>query len=191
MGRYDKSGCGRTRNWATVIYDKTAIDKINDLHSPCFISPWHDKDLNATGEAKKTHAHVLMNFDSVKSRDQVQEMCKQFGGVGCEYVQSNRAYGRYLCHLDNPEKAQYNINDVTVIGGLDYIELINSLADEFSTLYEILDYVLDNHVINFREFLLYCRSEKIDWYQLMFRHKHIFEVKEVIKANMIDKTLHE
>lgn len=191
MGRYDKSGSGRTRNYATVIYSQDSVDLINELHIPCFISPWHDKDVNANGEHKKAHRHVLMNFDSVKSLSQVQELVKQFGGVGCEVVQSNRAYARYLCHLDNPEKALYDINEVQSIGGLDYIELINSLGDEFSTLYEIVDYVLDNNICNMREFLIYCRKEQPIWFELMFRKKHLFDVKEVIKANLTSKSMND
>ena len=179
---------GRTRNYATVIYDDDCIDRINDLHLPCFISPWHDKDVNPTGEKKKPHRHVLFNFDSVKSWNQVRDIVEQIGGVGVESVMSNRAYARYLCHLDNPEKAQYNINDVQVIGGLDYIELINSCADEYATLYEIIDYVLKNDICDFKEFVLYCQSEHFDWFELMFRKRHLYDVKEMIKANNIYKT---
>lgn len=181
-----KNGTGRTRNYATVIYDDSCIDKINELHIPCFISPWHDKDVNPTGEKKKPHRHVLFNFDSVKTWNQVRDIVEQIGGVGVESVMSNRAYARYLCHLDNPEKAQYNINDVLILGGLDYVELINSCADEYALLYEIIDYVLKNDIFNFREFLVYCQTSKFDWFELMFRKRHLYDVKEVIKANALD-----
>ena len=189
MGRYNKkNGCGRTRNWATVVYSDDSVTKLRDLHIPCFISPWHDMDCNADGERKKPHRHILMNFDSVKSEEQIRELIKEFNGVGCEYVQSNRSYGRYLCHLDNPEKAQYNINDVETIGGLDYIELINSLADEFATLTDMIDYLLDNSITSLRGFLLYCRDSRQDWFECMFRKHHLSDVKEVIYANKIAKS---
>lgn len=185
MGRYVKNGTGRTRNYATVIYDDSCIDKINDLHIPCFISPWHDNDINATGEKKKPHRHVLFNFDSVKSIEQVRDVVEQIGGVGCEQVDSNRAYARYLCHLDNPDKAQYNINDVLTIGGLDYIDLINSVASVYATLDEIIDYLLKNNVTSLRDFILYCQDIP-DWWTCIFRHRHLSDVKEIIKANQFD-----
>ena len=186
MGRYDKNRESRTRNYATVIYDENCIDKLRDLHVPCLISPWHDKDINPTGEVKKAHRHVLINFDSVKTKKQAKDLIEEIGGVGCEVVLSNRAYARYLCHLDNPEKAQYDINDVLTIGGLDYIELINSCADELATLYDIVDYILNNNITNCRQFLTYCRTEQPEWFSCIFRHRHLYEVKEVIMCNVID-----
>lgn len=56
-------------------------------------------------------------FDSVKTEKQAVEFFSTFGGVGCEVVNSSRAYARYLCHLDNPEKASYKIDQVRQFGG--------------------------------------------------------------------------
>ena len=185
MGRYNYKD-NRVRNWATVIYDDSGLEKLSELKIPCLISPWHDKDINATGEQKKPHRHVMFMFEGKKSKEQIQEICEFIGGVGCEPIQSMRAYGRYLCHLDNPEKAQYDINDVVAFGGVDYIELINSVSDEFATLYDLLDYLLDNHTTSMRDFLLYCRENRQDWYQCIIRHRHIADVQLIIKANLID-----
>ena len=188
MGRYNGySKDGRTRNWATIIYDDSCIDKINEMHLPCLISPLHDSDVNATGEKKKPHRHVLLIFDNVKSENQVREMCEEFGGVGLEYIQSLRSYSRYLCHLDNPEKAQYNINDVLSIGGIDYIQLINSSADEYATLTDMINYVLDNYTTDMRDFILYCRDNRPEWFDCMYRQHHLADVRHTIKANLQHK----
>lgn len=176
----------RTRNYATVIYDISCIDKINEMHLPCFISPCHDRDINPTGEHKKAHWHVLINYDSVKTEQQAKDDIKSFGGVGCEIVKSNRAYARYLCHLDNPEKAQYSINDVKVIGGLDYVELVNSSADVLALELEIADYLLENNIISFRSFIIWCKDNKRDWYQHII-HRSMYFVKEIIKSNYIEQ----
>lgn len=186
MGRYDTPKDGRTRNWATVVYSDEAIEKLSELKLTCLVSPWHDKDFNADGEKKKPHRHVMFLFEGKKSREQIKEICDIIGGVGCEPVQSQRAYARYLCHLDNPEKAQYNINDVQTFGGIDYIELINSVADEYSTLFDICDYLLDNSTTSMREFLLYCRKDRPDWYSCLIRHRHMSDVKMIIQSNVID-----
>lgn len=176
----------RTRNYATVIYSEESYNLLLESKLPCFISPWHDKDINATGEPKKPHRHVLINYDSVKTLEQAKNDILSFGGVGCEVVKSNRAYARYLCHLDNPEKAQYNINDVVQLGGLDYIDLVNSSADELAMLEEICDYILDNNLVSFRDFLLFCRNQKRDWYQFIIR-KQMYVVKEIIKSNYVEQ----
>ena len=94
MGRYDGSGKDRTRNYATVIYSDDCIDKLNELHIPCLISPWHDKDVNPTGELKKAHRHVLINFDSVKTRKQCQELIEKIGGE----LDQIEYYQHYLEH---------------------------------------------------------------------------------------------
>lgn len=186
MGRYDTPKDGRVRNWATVVYSDEAIDKLSELKLPCLVSPWHDSDVNADGEKKKPHKHIMFCFDGKKSREQIKDICDMIGGVGCEPIQSMRSYARYLCHLDNPDKAQYNINDVRSFGGIDYIELINSLADEFSTLYDIIDYLLENHITSLRDFLLYCRENRQDWFDCMFRKHHLSDVKIVIHSNVMD-----
>ena len=108
----EKSRDTRARNYACVVYPDSAPTNWQDILSghcvPAFISPLHDKDFNVTGEPKKPHYHVVLMFDGKKSVNQVTEIFQSFGGVGCEVVKSIRGYSRYLCHLDNPEKAQYN-----------------------------------------------------------------------------------
>ena len=109
MAEKKTSATTRTRNFATVVYPESAPDNWQEILSeqfvPAFISPLHDNDLNPTGEVKKPHYHVMIMFDSVKTREQAQDIFNLIGGVGCEIVQSLRGYARYLCHLDNPDKA--------------------------------------------------------------------------------------
>ena len=86
----------------------TGFDKLDQLHVAALISPLHDKDTNPSGEPKKPHYHVLLMFEGVKDYEtQVKPIFAEIGGVGREMVNSARGYARYLCHLDNPEKAQY------------------------------------------------------------------------------------
>ena len=68
----------RTRTWTFVIYPESAPlnwrDKLDGLHIEWVESPLHDKDLNASGEAKKPHIHILLLFGGVKSYEQVKEI---------------------------------------------------------------------------------------------------------------------
>lgn len=56
----------RNRIFATVIYPESAPenfkDIISDWHIEAFLSPLHDKDINATGEAKNLIIIYLLNF---------------------------------------------------------------------------------------------------------------------------------
>ena len=115
----------RYRNWATVVYPESApenwLDLLQGKYIPGFVSPLHDNDKNPTGEDKKAHYHVLFLFEGKKSKNQVQEIVDLINGVGLEHINSIRGYARYLCHLDNPEKAQYDINDTYEISNSEFI----------------------------------------------------------------------
>ena len=124
----------RKRNYATLVYPDSAPENwqeiLSELKIPVFISPLHDKDVNADGKPKKPHYHVQFIFDGKKSDDQFKEIIAKFGGVGVEDVQSLRGYARYLCHLDNPDKAQYNTSMVKALGGADYFSVILPITEK-------------------------------------------------------------
>lgn len=186
MGTKDKSsGRGRTRSWATVVYPESAPEgwlvKLGEQCIPVMVSPLHDKDINATGEAKKPHYHVLFCFDGVKERDQVQEYVTLIGGVGCEKVGSTRGYARYLCHLDNPEKAQYDVVDVKCYGGADYMSLIGLAIDKYLAIGDMMDWCDQNGVTSYAQLLRYARLERMDWFRVLCDNGTVV-IKEFLKS---------
>ena len=58
------------------------------------------------------------------------------GGVGVEPVKSVRAYARYLCHLDSPDKVCYRTEDVLSLSGADYNTMIQLASDKYSAIGE-------------------------------------------------------
>lgn len=178
------NGTGRTRSYATVVYPESApdfLEKLNELKVPCFVSPLHDKDINPTGEPKKPHYHVLFCFESVKSETQAREMCNTIGGVGCEKVNSMRGYARYLCHYDNPEKAQYDCNEVKQLFGADYQSVISLNSDRYGLVRAMTDYICINHVHYFNAFFDYCKENNEDWYRSLCDSTG-WIIKEYIKS---------
>lgn len=165
------SGRGRTRNFATVIYPESAPENWKEILAeqkiPCFVSPLHNLDTNPTGEIKKEHHHVILMFEGVKTTEQAKEIFNKIGGVGCEPVQSLRGYARYLCHLDNPEKAQYNREDVIALSGADYHSVIGLALDKYQAIGEIMDYIDENRIKSYRDLLQYCRVERKDWFRVL------------------------
>lgn len=180
-----KSGVGRTRNFAFLVYPDSApanwLELLNDSHVPCFVSPLHDKDINPDGSQKKPHYHVLLIYEGVKTVDQVQAVRDEVGGVGWETVGSQRGYVRYLCHLDNPEKAQYNKDDVKAFGGLDYRSIVTLPTDIDSVLDDMTVFIERNLVFSYREFSSYCRDYKPDW-NYALKHGGAYHIKEHIKG---------
>lgn len=138
----------RSRSWATIIYPESSPDfeqKIRALMLEGFISPLHTDIDEEKQLEKKPHRHFLMQFPSVKSYTQVKEICDQFGGAGAECVSNTRAYARYLCHLDQPNKKQYDPAEVIPIGAEDYFNLIEAP----STRYQVV-----------RDMQAFCESHK-------------------------------
>lgn len=176
MSKFQRSE--RTRNWACIVYPDSApenwLDIVKALHVDCLISPLHGLDFNANGEPKKPHFHVIFIFSSVKSRDQASEIFSSFGGVGCEYVQSIRAYARYLCHLDNPEKAQYKIDDVQCFGVIDYRDIISSCSDRVSTLRDILLFIKENDCLYYCDLVDYAMRYQPEWFYVLVNSSTLF-----------------
>lgn len=179
------SGRGRTRNFATVVYPESAPDGWQEILSqqfvPAFISPLHDMDVNPTGEPKKPHYHVVLMFDGVKTREQAQDIISKINGVGCEVIQSIRGYARYLCHLDNPEKAQYKQEDVRSLCGADYPGTIGLVTDKYKAIGEMIDFCEDNGIYSYSELLKYCRMERFDWFRVLCDNGTVV-MKEYLKS---------
>ena len=180
-----KSATSRTRNYACVVYPESAPENwqtiISESKVPVFISPYHDKDINADGTPKKPHYHVQTMYDAPKTREQATEFFQSFGGVGCEVIGSTRAYARYLCHLDNPEKVQYNVDDVVAYGGADYRHTIGTASDIQKAIREMMAYIEENDMTSWSDLALYAAENRSDWFDALTRSASYF-TKEYIKS---------
>lgn len=180
----EKSRDTRVRNFATVVYPESAPENWQDILAehciPCFISPLHDKDLNPTGEPKKPHYHVVLMFEGKKSISQVTEIFDTINGVGCEVVKSLRGYARYLCHLDNPEKAQYEPSDVRCIAS-DYIGTIGLAIDKYVAIGEMQDFCEQYDIVSFYALAKYARAHRQDWHRILCDCGSVF-MREYLKS---------
>lgn len=161
----------RTRNWTTIVYPESApLNWITILKAhlvPAFISPLHNQDYTEDGTLKKAHYHVVILFDNVKTQEQAKEIFDSIGGVGVIAIKSIRTYTRYLCHLDNPEKAQYNPTDVISCSGADYHSIIGLASDKYTTIGEIMDYCTQNSIYSYAQLLTYAKNNRFDWFKVL------------------------
>ena len=185
MATKKSSGSGRTRNYATVVYPESApndwLSILGECCIPCFVSPLHDLDIDPGNQPKKPHYHVMLMFDGVKTREQAQEVFDQIGGVGCEIVQSIRGYARYLCHLDNPEKHQYDPEAVTAFGGADYHSVIGLAIDRYVAIGDMIDFCEENDVVSYADLLKWCRFNKMEWFRVLCDNG-TFVMREYLKS---------
>lgn len=181
----EKASDLRKRNFATMVYPESAPDNWRDILAgffvPAFISPLHDRDINANGEPKKPHFHVMVMFEGKKSEDQVRALFDSIGGVGLEKVESLRGYARYLCHLDNPEKAQYAPSDVVSIGGSDYSYTIGIVSDKYKAVREMIAFCKANNILSYAELLEYAAVEQDTWFRVLCDNGTVV-MKEYLKS---------
>lgn len=121
----------KKRNWATVCYPESVpadwLEILKRSGVQAAVSPLHDRDLEADEKTpKKPHWHILMTYPGPKSLASMKAFCATFGGVQPVALEAVRGYYRYLTHKDNPEKAQYSEEGITLLNGfciLDWVEL--------------------------------------------------------------------
>lgn len=170
----------KSRFWLTEIYEESApladvCLKLTKIGAQALISPVHDKDYDQVQaedgsqhlKLKKPHRHVILMWDGPTTKDNAKDLVDMIGGVGCFAAISLRGSARYHCHLDNPEKARYDIADEIIIGGFDYNEIIASASDDELALTELYDFLDDHLIFSFRQFNRYCRQHRKDWFRLM------------------------
>ena len=187
--RYDQKRAGRTRNFATVVYPDSAPENWKEILAETYvsalISPFHDQDVNPDGTQKKPHYHVLVMFENVKTKQQALDFFAAIGGVGLENIGSLRGYARYLCHLDNPEKHQYDPSDVVEVGGADYFSLTALPSDKYQAIGEMVDWCESVGCMSYRELFLYARVNRQDWFRALCDNCTMV-MKEYLKSSFWD-----
>ena len=196
--KYDEKRKGtRHRGWLAVSYpesiDEEWREKLVNEGVPIYISPLHDRDKNGDGTDKKPHNHYVALWDNPNTYENARNVYDAIGavmppknpkpGTPKPYAVNVRSALRYLCHLDNPEKAQYDPEKVTCINCTlaDYFELINSAGDDDLVLDEITDFIDANTITSFAAFVRYCKQERPEWKRLAY-HKYAAFITRYIKS---------
>ena len=175
-----KRAATRSRNWWFVIYPEDLPENymsiIEGFRVSELVSMMHDIDpkedengnplKNEIGEPiyKKKHKHVLMMFTTNKTFDFVVKLWRDaFGttetgaikGVAtprlheCRVADKHTA-ARYLAHLDQPEKAQYDASEIVGMNGADVLELLKGgMTQELEMFRTVHRYIIENDVTEY------------------------------------------
>lgn len=161
----------RVRCWTFIVWQESApsdfVDRLRKLHVPCAISPLHDKDKHKDddGDHKKPHWHVILNFSGVKSYEQVKEVTDDLCAGFPVRVEDIGGLTRYLIHLDDPDKAQYDRDKIISLSGYDvdfYFDLPKSKVT--ALLREMGLYIVDHNILEFSDLVEYSLFYNPDWY---------------------------
>lgn len=148
----------KKRNWAFILWPDSAPDNWRDLLQETglmfSISPYHDKDINPDGEPKKPHYHVIMTFDGPTTYRNALSVAQKVNANTVQPLEQIRGYYRYFTHMDNPEKYQYNDNDITTINGFDINNYIELTYTEISKYLLQLQYIIrQQHITEYSDLL--------------------------------------
>lgn len=163
----------RIRNWTFILYPESAPEgwrSVLDVeHIQWVESPLHDMDVNADGEIKKAHWHILLLYGGKKSFEQVSELTHQLNATIPQKVASSKGCVRYMAHLDNPEKYQYNSSEIIGHGGVDIGEYLKpSSSSRYMLIGEMVDYVKLHNITEMKDLINVAREFRYDdWFPLL------------------------
>lgn len=176
----------KKRYWTMIVYPESAPenwrDVLDDGHYSWLESPLHDKDVNADGEFKKAHWHILLMFDGPMTDVTPKKIAENINSPIPKAVGSAKGLVRYMIHLDNPEKYQYSKDDIVAHGGAEiepFFEITNT--NRLVILKEISRYVIDNDVKNFVDLVEYAIIENDDWFTII-ADKNTLYINKLIDA---------
>ena len=172
----------KARYWSFIVYPDSApadwIEQLQFTGLPFCISPLHDKDTNPDGTPKKPHWHVLVCYAGPTTFSNVKKnITDKVNAPHPQYLQSVKGMYRYFTHQDNPEKYQYNKNDIRCFGGFsidDYAEMTMSEEDRLAT--SIEEIIFDNRITELYELYIFLKENNLTEQRIYLRrHTYFFD----------------
>lgn len=88
--------------------------------------------------------------------------------------------------LDNPDKYQYPVSDVTALGGADFQEVANSSKDRYASIKDMIAWCIDNDITEVCDLIIYASEERDDWFAYLCDNS-LYIIKEFLKSMMYKK----
>lgn len=148
----------RSRRFCLLLYtseDDTHIKALeyikNNYENYAFIV--HDKDLNNNGELKKSHTHIVLEFNNARWSSSLAEEL----GITPNYLQNCKNFEKaldYLIHFNDDTKYQYDISEVKGNLKKQLIKQMNSFnKDENEIVKEIIEMINNSDLIDVSTFV--------------------------------------
>lgn len=148
----------KERYWTFVCYPESLPDNwleyLQQTGLNIAISPLHDKDMNPDGTIKKEHYHILLCFNGPTTYNKVFKLIEPLNCTIPQRVLSCKGMIRYFSHKDNPEKYQYNEEDIKTLNGFD-IKNFNDLtiSQVLQIKREIITIINDNDIYEYQDLI--------------------------------------
>lgn len=130
---------------------------------------------NMLGRKKEIHINVILNYTSAKTKFYLktvyQKICSTFGtdsegkavGVSYPFISGKNLAGdvRYLVHADNPEKYQYDPNEIVCVNCNNALDLIMKSAtykDKNKCILKLIEIIDETGIDEISELLYYLKN---------------------------------
>lgn len=159
----------RPKNWTCVSYpsDYGSIDELysflESLQVPFYFMV-HDADKDENGGLKPEHCHIVLEYGVNRTLQQVQSDLGSIAANGfVAPVRNLRSTVRYLCHKDNPKKAQYGVEKMCVGCGADALKYMTEEAETL-TIADLFEYIYEQGYTNYALLVMHCiRENRAMW----------------------------
>lgn len=156
-------------------YDTDKIIKaLAQEHLTFAVSPLHDRDVEDDGSIKKGHYHLLLAYSSATTLNNIRSWFKVCGMPESDLhsvrvCASGVGYYRYLTHMDNPEKVQYDYNDIRVFNDTDELfkKFSKSASEKIDELVRIFHIVDELNTISFHSLVNYLMLNERDLFKML------------------------
>lgn len=171
----------KERYWTFIMYEDSRPENWEELLEEemiqIAISPRHDLDLkdDKSGEVKKPHYHVLLTFNGPTTYNRALEIAEKVGAKVVKRVLSVKGMYDYFTHKWNPEKAQYNEEDIICINGFN-IEDYGMTNKEIENLKrEVIKIIRNRDIKEYAELYdLVDKEERIDLCEIVSKNVLFF-----------------
>lgn len=121
------------------------------------ISPRHDRDLyisdgenHKKGDFKKPHYHVLMCFEGPTTFNNALNIASRVGANIVFQAYSAKGCYEYWTHKNNPEKAQYNAEDMLLLNGFNIEDIQDLTIKEIEEIKrDLVKIIRDNNILEY------------------------------------------
>lgn len=182
--------------WGYLYFDSAPENWEQLIRESGYEAVWavHDKDVRPTGEVKETHAHVAVRFSHAVDLETAKAVLTSFGvkEASVQYRDNWRAVCRYMVHMDDPDKYQYDPSIVCEAGGADWVTVIQRSSDKYAVIAAMQDWCDDPVNVRpsgcppqFNDLMRYARANNQEWFMALCDNSAIV-MREYCKGNRHD-----
>lgn len=185
----------KKRNWAFVLYPESAPvnwrEILTETGLQCCVSPLHDKDFDEGGNSeglKKPHYHVILHYSGPTSFNVVKKLTDSLCQPRPIPLEQVKGYYRYLTHKDNPEKYQYDENDITYINGFSLVDFCELSRSEILSIKKTIhNLIRENNFVEYAALMDFL-ADNLLWteYEVASNHTLFFDRLLTSRRHSID-----